>query len=167
MKHIILSNWKLFISIISFLLLSGCSAGTGKFFVINPPDRYVKMPSISIIDSTSLVNVSRNSKVIFKKELSEALYVKNFQRGSDFRLVYSFIYYDEGSRFLRWLGGNLFRLGKGIVKVQVKYLDSTGKELASIEAEGTIVSGWYGGSLDYAIERAAEQVAEYTIDQFK
>jgi hypothetical protein len=45
--------------------------------------------------------------------------------------------------------------------VEARFLDSKDKELAKIQSEGEITSGAFGGSFDYAVQKTAEEVAEY------
>ncbi len=40
-------------------------------------------------------------------------------------------------------------------------MDSNDKELAKIQSEGEISSGFFGGSFDYAVQQTANEVAQY------
>lgn len=47
--------------------------------------------------------------------------------------------------------------------VEARFLDSSDKELARIQSEGEISSGAFGGSFDFAIQKTAEEMAEYVV----
>ena len=57
--------------------------------------------------------------------------------------------------------------GEGSLTVEAKYFDSTNKELATVNVEGRIGSGVFGGALSDAVNKAAEKVAEYTKANFR
>ncbi len=45
--------------------------------------------------------------------------------------------------------------GEGSLTIEVTYADQSGKQLGKIMSEGKIGSGFFGGSSDDAIEKAA------------
>ncbi|HSK29843.1 MAG TPA: hypothetical protein VLA17_07755, partial [Candidatus Limnocylindria bacterium] len=57
--------------------------------------------------------------------------------------------------------------GEGSLTVEAKFFDNADKELATIQAEGRIGSGFFGGDFSFALDKAAEKIAEYTKINFK
>jgi hypothetical protein len=77
------------------------------------------------------------------------------------KIHYRFIQFNPGSQFSRWFWGGIGSAGKGSLTVEVRFLDGSGRELAKIQSEGEITSGAFGGSFDFAVQKAATEVAEY------
>lgn len=153
------------------IILAGC--GAGKTLVMRPPETELHVTSLSFSESNSTIRVPEETKQAFEKKLSALLYEESekgegaFQRGNDITIKYRFIQVNEGSQFTRWFWGGIGNAGEGSLTVEAKYFDNTDKELATIHAEGKIGSGFFGGSFEFAIEKAAEEIAEYTISNFK
>ncbi len=51
--------------------------------------------------------------------------------------------------------------------VLVRFHDASGREIAAIQAEGEIGTGVMGGSLNSALIKVAEEIAEYTKKNFR
>lgn len=80
---------------------------------------------------------------------------------------YRFVQYNAGNQFTRWFWGGIGNAGEGTLTVEAKYFDSQGKEICVIQSEGKIGSGFFGGSFDYAMDKAAKEIVEYTKANFK
>lgn len=141
-------------------LLTGC--GAGRTMVLAPPEGADKFQSAEISEAKSTVEVPEEVKSFFQEKLSKLLYGEdNFTRGPGLTIKYRFIQFNPGSQFTRWFWGGLGSAGKGSLTVEAKFLDQNGKELAKIHSEGEISSGAFGGSFDYAVEKAANEIAQY------
>ena len=154
------------------VILAGC--GAGKTLVMKPPGSEMHVTSVSFSEGTSTAVVPDQTIEEFEAKLSELLYGESkegeaaaFQRGNDIKIVYRFLQHDEGSQFTRWFWGGIGNAGQGSLTVEAIYFDHADKELATIQVEGEIGSGFFGGSFEFAIDKAAEQLAEYTIKNFK
>nr|VFJ95277.1 MAG: hypothetical protein BECKLFY1418A_GA0070994_104825 [Candidatus Kentron sp. LFY] len=146
--------------------IAGC--GTAKTVVLDAPQIHDRYASISIIARNPTVDVPSNVTTIFEGELRKRLYDSNlFSRGTKLNLIYTFISHDEGNRFARWFWGGIGNSGEGSVTVMVQYLGENETELAKTQVEGRIGSGFFGGSLNDAIKKSAQDIAEYTINNFR
>jgi hypothetical protein len=130
--------------------------------------------SVAVIEASSAVTVPAEADATFKKKLDESLFTRDgFQKGEELTLTYRFVQFDEGSRFKRWAFFGL--AGEGRLTIEVVYADMSGKELGKIMSEVKIGSlhnstrlgvGFYGGSSDDAIEKAAKEIAGYSVTHF-
>jgi hypothetical protein len=100
-------------------------------------------------------------------ELNKGLYESgSFANGDDLRLFYTFISHEEGNRMARWFWAGLGNSGEASITIQVVYKDSNDVEMAKTQVEGRIGSGFFGGSINEAIVKAAQDVTEYTVNNF-
>jgi hypothetical protein len=51
--------------------------------------------------------------------------------------------------------------------LEISFLDHTGVEKAKIMSEGRIGSGFFGGSMDSAIEKVVEEISKFTVANFR
>lgn len=148
------------------LVLAGC--GAGKILVLKPAEATTRVSSVEIAEGASTVKVPDEVKKSFEEELGRLLYAEGaFQRGPDLKITYRFIQHDPGNQFTRWFWGGIGNAGEGSITVEAKYFEASDRELATIQAEGKIGSGAFGGSFDLAVQKAAEKIAEYTKQNFK
>lgn len=148
------------------LFLSGC--GSSRMMVLEPVALKNKPSQVRVIKGNDTVAVSRQAQDCFRKALKRALYekgnLKEGRQGSDLTLEYRFLQFDEGSRMKRYLTGGLGNCGEGSLTIQVIYKDKAGKQIGKIHTDGKIGSGFFGGSSDGPIIKAAEEVAHYTLN---
>jgi hypothetical protein len=136
--------------------------------VIKAPDAKLRVNSVQVVEGNSTVPVPADVKETFTTKLDGYLYTEGgFQKGPELKISYRFIQYDPGSQFARWFAGGIGNAGEGSLTIETKYLDASDKELATVNVEGRIGSGFFGGALAEAIDRAAEKVAEYTKTNFR
>lgn len=146
---------------VTAVFVNGC--GAGRTLVIKPSDIKVRVSSITVSESNSPVAVPAEVKSAFQQKLEEFLYGEGgFQKGGELNIRYRFIQFDPGNQFTRWFWGGIGNAGEGSLTVEAKYFDSANTELSTIQAEGRIGSGFFGGDFSFAVEKAAEKVAEYT-----
>lgn len=155
-------------SIAALMLSMVCvltSCGAGRTIVADPVviPCHVSTNSVSIVRDRDCVNVCEDVKCTFEKQLSKKLFSDGvLQNGPGVTLKYRFIQYNEGSRFSRYMWGGIGNAGEASVMIEVSYLDPQNNVLGKIQTEGRIGSGLFGGSSDNAIEKAADEVANYT-----
>ena len=69
---------------------------------------------------------------------------------------------------MRWLcGGGALQCGLGRLVVETDYLDVTGNPITTIQGEGTVEEGIFGGTFNTAIDYTASEIANFTIANFK
>jgi len=161
------ADWKDFALLITLIVaLVGC--GAGKTLVMKPAEISLQVSSIDVIEGNSAIDVPEDVRKAFQERLNKLLYEEgNFQRGPDLKIKYRFVQYNPGNQFTRWFWGGIGNAGEGSMTIEAKYFDTADKELATIQAEGKIGSGFFGGSFDFAVEKAAREIAEYTKQNFK
>jgi Domain of unknown function (DUF4410) len=156
---------------IAFLLtaLVICTAcGAGKTLVMKPLDTQAQISSIDVVEEKATVTVPDDVRQTLSAKLSQALYEEGtFAKGPEMTIRYRFIQYNPGSQFTRWFWGGIGNAGEGSLTVEATYVDASGNELATIQSEGKIGSGFFGGEFTLAVEKAANEIAEYTKQHFK
>jgi hypothetical protein len=152
--------------LIGSMMLAAC--GVGRAMVVKPPDAKLRVNAVQVTEGNSPVPVPADVKNQFVDKLNQYLYGEGgFQRGAELNISYRFIQYDPGNQFTRWFWGGIGNAGEGSLTIEAKYFDPTNQELATINAEGRIGSGFFGGALSDAIDKAAEKIAEYTKANFR
>lgn len=77
----------------------------------------------------------------------------------------SLIEFDPGSGSARyWVG---FGAGEGKIRVNVDFKDELGNVVAQGQAVGGVSGGWGGGSLDDAMERLVDSIADFVRDNYE
>jgi hypothetical protein len=160
MKRAFLCFIGLSILLMVTLSLTGC--GAGRTMVLVPAETPDKFASAEIIEDKPTVNVPADVSASFQAKLAQLIYGQDgFTRGPGLKIRYRFVQFNPGSQFSRWFWGGIGSAGKGSMTVEVRFLNSSDKELAKTQSEGEITSGAFGGSFDFAVQKAAEEVAEY------
>jgi len=150
----------IFILLMLTLSLTGC--GAGRTMVLAPVEMPVKFTSAELHEDKATVNVPGDINASFEAKLAQLLYGQDgFTKGPGLKIRYRFIQFNPGNQFTRWFWGGIGSAGKGSMTVEARFLDSSDKELAKIQSEGEISSGAFGGSFDFAIQKTAEEMAEY------
>jgi hypothetical protein len=166
MSNICRGVWLSLILMTGGLALAGC--GAGKTMVMEPGAEAIKVGSIELREGRSTVNCPPAVLALFRSKLEAQLYKPgSFTQGGDLSLTYQFVQYNAGDQFTRWFFGGLGNAGEGSITVQAIYTDRDGKQLGKIMSEGKIGSGAFGGSMDLAVQKAAEEVAQYTLTTFR
>jgi hypothetical protein len=141
--------------------------------VMNVPTEPIKVVSMNIVEDQSTVSVPTKVTTMFRDKLEQALFVGEegssppFRKGADLSIHYRFIQFTGGSQFKRWLAGGMGGYGEGVMTVEAKFIDSSGKEISKIQSEGKIGAGVFGGAIDGAVEECAEEVAQYAKQTFR
>jgi uncharacterized protein DUF4410 len=148
--------------------LTVAACGAGKTMVMEPGPEKVTAASVELHEGDSTVNCPPAVVALFRSKLEAQLYKPGaFTQGNDLSLTYQFVQYNPGDQFTRWFFGGLGNAGEGSITVQAVYTDKGGRQVGKIMSEGKIGSGAFGGSMDLAIQKSAEEVAQYTLTTFK
>lgn len=152
--------------IVITLAIAAC--GAGKTTVMKPPTEKFTVASAVIVEQTSTIEVPAKIRKNFQLLLNDKIFEKDgFTKGSELKLTYTFIQYEPGSRAARYLLGGLGNSGEGSMTILVRFEDASGRQIAEIQAEGEIGSGVYGGSINAALNKAAEEIAQYAKSNFR
>jgi hypothetical protein len=165
------TDWRKSALILLVVVTSGLTAaacGAGKTMVMEPGTEVVKAGSIMLQEGKSTVNCPPAVVALFRSKLEAQLYKPGgFTQGDELSLTYQFVQYNPGDQFTRWFFGGLGNAGEGSITVQAIYTDRAGKPVGKIMSEGKIGSGAFGGSIDFAVQKAAEEVVQYTLTTFR
>lgn len=66
----------------------------------------------------------------------------------------------------RWFTGGIGNAGEASTMVEFEFLSPEGEALSKIQVEGRIGSGFFGGSTDSALKKAAREAAAYAANSF-
>jgi len=154
-------------TIMAFLVFfTACSSGSTT--ILNQVPVGVKANSINIAQGVSDAVIPADDLKVFAKELNYKLFANgDFKRGNDLTLTYRFLHYDTGSRAARWVTGGIGGAGESSVSVEALYTNADGRQVGKVVSDGKLGMGFFGGSSDYAVERAADEIADYTKQTFK
>ena len=156
----------IFLAISLTLFLAGC--GAGKTLILNQSETKVSFVNIGLLSEKSTAGVPEDIQIAFKDLLHKKLYEElKFNEGSDLTIAYRFIQYNPGSQLSRWFWGGIGNAGEGTLTIEARFLDPNKKELAKIQSEGKIGSGFFGGTMDLALDKAATEIGEYTARNFR
>ena len=149
----------------SALVFTGC--GAGRTIVMRPPETVFSAKSVEIMEETPTIKVPEKARRYFKEKLESFIFEEGgLEKGPRLRVSYRFIQFNPGSQLTRWFWGGIGNAGEGSVTVEAKYYDGE-REISSIQVEGKIQSGAFGGDFEFAIEKAAREIANYTVENFK
>ena len=151
------------------LLLAAC--GAGRTIVLDPAERadIATYHAASISHADDTVEVPEKVVDAFDAELRKVFFEKKaaFREGEDgLRVAYRFLQFDPGNRFSRWFFGGIGNAGEATMLAEIRFLKPDGAEMARIQVEGKIGSGFFGGATDSALEKAAKEAADYARAHF-
>ena len=158
----------LLLFLIISLFIYGC--GAGKTVVMEPVSDQTnsRVSSVKIEQLQATCNVPDEASVEFRNLLNEKLYAaERFREGDELVIKYRFVQFDEGSQFERWFWGGIGNAGEGTLTVEASFCDSKGNVISKIQSEGKISSGFFGGDINFALEKASEEITQYAIANFK
>lgn len=151
------------VGVLALLAVVGCASATTK--VLAPSAGAVKSSTLTIVQGQDTVQVDAEYSAYFREELAKRLYAEGaFKEGPGVTLTYRFIQLNEGSRAARYIVGPI--AGKGSMSIEIVYTDGNGAELARTETGGEISGGLFGGSFKSALDKAAQETAEYARTNF-
>ncbi len=144
-------------------MLAGC--GSARNIVTEPIVTNYKSSDIEISSSPG-VDIPGEARTYFDKVLKEKAH-EHFAYGNHLKMTYKFVSYEEGSRLKRYLSGGIGNWGEGTLLIQADFTDAQGKHLGSVRTDARISSGFFGGSIESALDMAAEKLVEYAVAHFK
>jgi hypothetical protein len=146
------------------------ACGTGRTMVVQPTAEARKFDSVTLERAADTVVVPEEFRALFVKELREELYGTAekpgpFTEGPGLKIRVTVVQFDQGSQFQRWFWGGIGNAGEGSLHVLAEFFDGEMK-LSQIQSEGRIGSGFFGGSMNEAVEKAADEIAKYAATNF-
>lgn len=135
--------------------------------VMQPPAVKARVSTVTSVEEAPTVDIPAERRARFQNALARELYAAEggFVQGPELTIKWRFVQFNGGSQAARYFLG--FGAGKGSLAVQAKFYDGSGNELASIQSEGEISAGVFGGSMDEAIDKCASEIATYAKTQFR
>jgi hypothetical protein len=67
----------------------------------------------------------------------------------------------------RWFWGGIGNSGEASVTLKVDFFDPASAQLGTIQVEGRIGSGFFGGSADDTLDKATDQIVNYAVANFR
>lgn len=146
------------------------ACGTGRTLVVQPTTGTEKFDSVTLERATDTVVVPEEYRALFLKELRKELYGTAekpgpFTEGPGLNIRVTVLQFDQGSQFQRWFWGGIGNAGEGSLQVLAEFFDGETK-LSQIQSEGRIGSGFFGGSMNDAVVKAAEEISKYAATNF-
>jgi hypothetical protein len=155
----------IFIGILCLVVLSAC--GTSATLVMEPLKESYSASGLSVEQAQNNVDVPDEISSRLDSKIKEGIYTEaGYLRNNDLILEYKFLQQDKGNQFNRWFFGGIGNAGEASLTVQVIYKDREGNQLAKTQVTGKIGSGFFGGSFNEAIDKAAKEIVEYTTTHF-
>jgi len=151
------------------LVLAAC--GTGRTMVMEPPAKKNTFSAVSLTRADDTVVVPDEYRKRFITKIHEELYGTNekpgpFVKGEGLIIRIKVVQFNAGNQLERWFWGGIGNAGEGSLQVLAEFFERNTK-LAHIQTEGRIGSGFFGGSMDEAVDKAAEEIAKYAISNFR
>lgn len=144
-------------------IATACASGTTT--VTAPVSGAMKVKTVKLLPAEHTVQVDPGQVAVFESRLREKLYTNTtFTEGDELTIRYRYIQFNPGSQAARYFVG--MGVGKGTQTIEVTFLNPSGRELGKINVGGEISAGFFGGSLKEATEKAADEAAQYTLQQF-
>lgn len=148
------------------LSLLGCSSSSTMVLHPNKQLATANYQNYMIKEVVIANNVPQKQRAYFQQKLQSLITKKGFHQGKDLTLKYSFLTYNEGNRFSRYMLGGLGGAGKGELVVKVEYYNRRGKKVGEIQSKGELGAGVFGGSFQGTLDKVAEEISEYTLKNY-
>ena len=158
---------------ILLLVLASLGCTSGRTMVMAPPSERLKADSANVVMDTPTVSVPPDVMIAFATSLDNALFVGEqgktapFTKGPNLTINCRIIQFASGSQFKRWLAGGIGGYGEGSMTVEVRFINSGGKEISKIQSDCKIGAGVFGGSIEEALSKCAEEIATYAQQNFR
>lgn len=151
----------------TLLALTLTACGAGHTVVISAPAAPLKAETVALAYEEATVKVPDAAVAKMSQALDKRFFAAKgarFRPGKDLVIKWGFIGYDPGSQFTRWFIG--FGAGEAKMVVRAEFFDPAGTKLASIQADGSVSGGFFGGSSDDGLTEVADQIAKYAEANF-
>lgn len=155
------------------ILLVGC--GASRIMVLkSEAEKAGRVRTLQINEIKSEVpTVSRYALIRIREILVEKLQASHaFDRitsweGGNIILDVKVLDFEEGDQFTRWFWTGMGGWGAGSIELETTFKEgSSGIEIAKIKTEGTVATGFFGGSIESAYARAVNEIVNYTVREF-
>ena len=87
-------------------------------------------------------------------------------KGEGLTIRVKVVQFSAGNQFERWFWGGIGNAGEGSMHIVAEFFEGSTK-LAQTQMEGRIGSGFFGGSMREAVDKAAEEIAKYAVANFR
>jgi hypothetical protein len=148
--------------------LAGC--GSSNLIVLDPVKAPIKADTISLVYENSTVGVPDDAVAQTKHYMHEAFFGGDhpaFREGMNgISIHYGYVGFKKGSRFGRWMIGNIGNAGANMV-LRAEFYDAAGNKIGEAQSQGQINSGLLGGSANSAIKKAVKEIEQYAEAQFR
>jgi hypothetical protein len=150
------------------LFLTAC--GTGRTMVMEPVTERKVFDAARLERADDSVAVPEELRTMFREQLRKELYgtpekAGPFTEGDGLTIRVRVIQFEGGSQFQRWFWGGIGNQGEASMQLLTEFFDGE-KKLANIQTEGRIGSGFFGGSVKSAVEKATSEISSYAMQNF-
>jgi hypothetical protein len=116
------------------------------------------------------VEVPEELRVMFVEKLRADLYGDAgkpgpFTEGDALTIRVKVVQFEAGSQFQRWFWGGIGNQGEASMQLLTEFFEGDQK-LAHIQTEGRIGSGFFGGSVKSAVDKAVSEISTYAVQNF-
>jgi hypothetical protein len=151
------------------LVMTGC--GAGRTMVMEAPTERRSFASATVENGTDSVTMPAEFRTRLTEKVKEGLYGDaekpgSFRNEAGLTIRLKVVQFDSGSQFQRWFFGGLGNQGEASLHVLAEFYEGD-KKLAHIQTEGRIGSGAFGGSMNSAVDKAAVEIVEYAVANFR
>lgn len=156
------------VAILTTVFLTAC--GTGRTMVMEPVTGKKFFVAATIERADDSVPVPDELRSMFVTEIRKDLYGTAespgpFTEGPGLTIRVKVVQFEAGNQFQRWFFGGIGNQGEASIQLLTEFFDGE-KKLSNIQTEGRIGSGFFGGSVSSAVEKAAGEISQYAIAEF-
>lgn len=158
--------WRKLLAAALAFLVTAC--GEGHTVVVSTPAPGIKAQTATIVYEEATVKAPDATVAKMKQYLEQRFYqgkAPKFQVGNELTIKWGFIGHDAGSQFTRWFIG--FGAGSAKTVVKADFYDAAGNKVGSIQADGSVSGGFFGGSSDEALKQVADEIGKYAEANFR
>ena len=150
------------------LFLTAC--GTGRTMVMEPVAERKVFNAAKLERATDSVDVPQELRTMFTDQLRGDLYGKDakpgvFSEGEGLTIRVKVVQFEAGSQFQRWFFGGIGNQGEASMQLLTEFFEGD-RKLANIHTEGRIGSGFFGGSVESAVEKAVSEISSFAAKNF-
>jgi len=151
------------------IIVVGC--GAGRTMVLEAPAVRRTFASATVDNGNDAVPVPEEFRTRLTQKVREGLYGTDEKAGSfkdeaGLKVFLRVVQFDQGSQFQRWFWGGLGNQGEASLHVLAEFNEGD-KNPAHIQTEGRIGSGAFGGSVNFAVDKAAAEIVEFAAANFR
>ena len=150
------------------LALTAC--GTGRTLVMEPVAEKKVFEYAKFERAGDTVEVPDELRAMFAEQLRKDFFGDSglpgpFMEGEGLTVRVKVVQFEGGSQFQRWFFGGIGNQGEASMQLLTEFLDGD-RKLANIHTEGRIGSGFFGGSVKLAVEKAVAEISNFAIQNF-